>query len=137
VKHWSKTRAKHPRRIPVVTAAICVTAILAIGVFVVGCGGTTATTTAGGGVITTAAGGTQVALKNFAYDPANVTIKAGGSVTWTNQDSVTHDVTADNGEFKSGSLANGATFSFTFAKAGTYPYHCGIHPTMKGTITVQ
>jgi plastocyanin len=114
--------------------------MLLIGVFVVACGGAAATTTTAGSPVTTAAGGTsgaQVVLKGFAFDPADVTIKAGESVTWTNQDSVTHDVTADNGEFKSGTMADGATFSSTFAKAGTYPYHCGIHPTMKGTVTVQ
>jgi plastocyanin len=119
--------------------------ILMIGVFAAGCGGASGTTTTAGGTVTTAgpsttagsAGGVQVAMKNIAFDPTSITIKAGESVTWTNDDGVTHTVTADNGEFDSGDVAPGATFSFTFAKAGTYPYHCTIHPGMKGTVLVQ
>jgi plastocyanin len=76
-------------------------------------------------------------MKNLAFDPATVTIKAGESVTWTNQDSMNHTVVGDNGEFKSSELANGATFSFKFDKAGTYAYHCSIHPSMKATVVVQ
>ncbi len=48
-----------------------------------------------------------------------------------------HTVVADNGEFKSGDLGQGATFTFKFDKAGTYPFHCSIHPSMKGTVVVQ
>lgn len=137
MKHQSDTQPKHPKRISAITAALCVVAILAIGVFAAACGGTTATTAAGPGTTAGGAGGGQVVMKGFAFAPADVTIKAGESVTWTNQDSAAHDVTADNGEFKSGNVASGATFSFTFAKAGSYPYHCAIHPTMKGTVTVK
>jgi plastocyanin len=133
--------------------------ILALSVFAVACGSSTSTTTTAGAATTTtgvsasttgstsggstsstqggSTGGAQVTIKGFAFDPTSVTIKVGESVTWTNQDSTDHTVVADNGEFKSASLANGATFSFTFSKAGTYPYHCSIHPTMKGTVTVQ
>ena len=89
-------------------------------------------TTAGGG-----AGGAQVVMKGFAFDPASVTIKAGESVTWTNQDPTNHTVTADKGEFKSSDIANGATFTFKFDTAGTYAYHCSIHPSMTGTVVVQ
>ena len=130
--------------------------ILALSVLAVSCGSTTTTTTAGGasssttvgasssttGATTastqsTGAGGAQVTIQGFAFAPASVTIKVGESVTWTNQDSPNHTVVADNGEFTSDSLATGATFSFTFSKAGTYPYHCSIHPSMKGTVVVQ
>jgi plastocyanin len=76
-------------------------------------------------------------MKGLAFDPATVTISAGESVTWTNEDSAGHTVVADNGEFKSDTLGNGGSFSFTFDKAGTYPYHCSIHPSMKGTVVVQ
>ncbi len=58
-------------------------------------------------------------------------------MSWTNNDSASHTVTADDGSFKSDTLATGATFSQTFAKAGTFAYHCAIHPSMKGTITVH
>jgi plastocyanin len=139
----------------------CLAIILAVGVIAASCGGgsggglyggggstqttTGAPTTAGpattaaapGTTVAGGAGGAQVVMKNFAFDPASVTIKAGDSVTWTNQDSTTHTVTADNGEFKSSDIAPGATFTFKFEKAGTFAYHCSIHPTMKATVVVQ
>ena len=90
------------------------------------CGSTPAASTAGGGE--------QIA--NFAFNPASMTIKAGASLTWTNADSTTHTVTADDGTFDSGNVASGATFSHAFATAGTFAYHCNIHSSMKGTITV-
>jgi len=83
-----------------------------------------------------AAGGEQVKIAGFAFAPASITVKVGTTVTWTNQDSAPHTVTADDGSFTSGDLATGATFSQTFAKAGTYPYHCNFHSSMKGTVTV-
>jgi len=107
--------------------------ILVISVVAAGCGGTSATTTSGA----SGAGGGQVAMKSFAFDPASVTVKVGESVTWTNNDSATHTVVADNGEFKSSDIAKGATFTFKFDKAGTYAYHCGIHPSMTGTVMVK
>ena len=94
-------------------------------------GSTTATTAA------TGAGGTQVSLKNIAIDPTSVTIKVGDTVTWTNNDGFAHRLVGDNGEFDSGDMNGGATFSFTFKTAGTITYHCSIHPEMKGTIIVQ
>jgi predicted lipoprotein with Yx(FWY)xxD motif/plastocyanin len=81
--------------------------------------------------------GTAVTIANFAFDAPSVTIKVGSSVTWTNNDSVAHTVTADDGSFDSGNLDAGKTFSFTFTKAGTFTYHCAIHPNMTGTIVVQ
>ena len=120
--------------------------VLAVALFAAACGGSSGTsTTAGpattGGASTTAtsaaASGAQVVLKGFAFTPASVTIKAGESVTWTNQDGTTHTVTADKGEFDSGSLGADGTFTFKFDKAGTYPYHCSVHPNMTGTIVVQ
>ena len=78
-----------------------------------------------------------VAIQNFAFNPATLTVKAGTKVTWTNQDSATHQVVSDTGAFNSGDLSNGQSFSFTFDKAGSYPYHCAVHPSMTGTIVVQ
>ena len=129
----------HPRgrSRPTATLVLLISAlviVLAVAVLAAACGGgSSASTTA----TSAAAGGTQVSIKGFAFNPASVTVKAGESVTWTNQDGTTHTVTADNGGFDSGNVADGATFSFTFAKAGTYPYHCSIHSSMKGTVVVQ
>lgn len=75
-----------------------------------------------------------------AYSPNPVTIAKGGTVTWTNNDTTTHTSTSDPGmttSWSSGSIAPGASFSQTFNSAGTFTYHCTIHPGMVGTVTVQ
>jgi plastocyanin len=79
----------------------------------------------------------QINISGFKYDPASITIKVGTTVTWTNNDTASHTVTADDGSWTSDNLANGATYSHTFDKAGTYPYHCNFHSGMKATIIVQ
>jgi plastocyanin len=77
-----------------------------------------------------------VAIDNFAFSPATLNVKMGQQVTWTNKQDVAHTVTADGGTFDH-SMPSDATFSFTFPKAGTFAYHCTIHPFMKGTIVVS
>ena len=82
----------------------------------------------------------KVAIQNFAFTPSSITVKVGTTVTWTNSDSVAHTVTADTSSSDgpaSGSLASGDTYSFTFKKAGTYAYHCAVHPHMTGTVIVN
>lgn len=79
----------------------------------------------------------SVEIKNMAFSPANISVDTGHTVTFTNNDSVTHTVTADDGSFDSSSIAPGKTFSKTFATAGTFTYHCSIHPSMTGTIEVK
>lgn len=78
-----------------------------------------------------------VTIQNYAFSPATITVKAGDSVTWTNQDSTGHSATADDGSFDTGVLANGQSKSVTFSNPGTYTYHCSVHPYMKGTVIVQ
>jgi len=63
-------------------------------------------------------------------------VAVGTEVTVTNQDGPTHTWTADDGSWRSGDLATGATFRHTFAAAGTFTYHCEIHASMKGTVNV-
>jgi plastocyanin len=92
---------------------------------------------AGSGSPAASAGsGTGVDIKGFAFAPTAITAKVGDKITWTNQDSVDHTVTLDDNSVDSGNLAQGATFSQAFTKAGTFAYHCKIHPQMKGTVTV-
>ncbi len=79
----------------------------------------------------------SIALVNFAFSPATLTVKIGTAVTWTNKDSTTHTVTSDSGAFESGNLAPDATYTYVFSKAGTFTYHCTPHPYMKGTVVVQ
>jgi plastocyanin len=76
-------------------------------------------------------------LTTTAFAPNPIAVSVGGTVTWTNNDSVTHTSTADGGAWNSGSIAPGATFSRTFSSAGTFQYHCMIHPGMVGTVNVQ
>jgi plastocyanin len=78
-----------------------------------------------------------VSIANMAFAPGIITVSAGTTVTWTNNDNMAHTVTADDNSFDSGSIALGGTFSKMFSTAGTYPYHCTIHSTMKGTIVVK
>jgi plastocyanin len=77
---------------------------------------------------------------SFGFNPANVTIKAGTAVVWTNDSVAPHTVTSDAAApaaFDSGTISTGGgQFSFTFTKPGTYHYHCSIHTYMKGTIVV-
>lgn len=81
--------------------------------------------------------GPTIDINNFAFNPATVTVAVGTTVNWVNNDSASHTVTSDTGIFESGSLAKGGTYSFTFANAGTYKYHCSVHSSMKGTVIVQ
>lgn len=83
----------------------------------------------------------------FSPNPITVSLASttGGVVMWTNNDQTsgvyggtgtTHNITADDGGYTSGNLAPSGTFQRTFTVAGSYAYHCSIHPTMKGTVTV-
>ena len=80
--------------------------------------------------------GEQVSIDNFAFAPATLTVKAGGTVTWTNHDEEPHTVAANDGTFHSPGMGTGATFSHTFPAAGTFDYVCSIHPMMHGTVVV-
>jgi plastocyanin len=121
------------------------TACCAVALPVAGCGGDDDDNGGSGGSTTTeqstaptsTGGGASVTMKDIKFNPTEVKIKAGQAVTWTNDDSVGHDVTADS--FKSGSaggIGGGQTFQHTFKKAGTFSYVCTVHPGMKGTVVV-
>ena len=80
----------------------------------------------------------QVQITDFAFKPAQINIKAGDLVIWTNEDPVSHTVESDSGsEISSLSLSKGRSYSHTFETTGTYSYHCSIHPSMKGTVIVE
>jgi plastocyanin len=79
-----------------------------------------------------------ISIKSGKYRPKNVTIKVGSTLTWTNNDDVPESVTSDApGLFDSGTLAPGATWSYTFTKAGVFPYHSTGKNGTYGTVTVQ
>ena len=79
----------------------------------------------------------SVTIHNFAFGPQVVTVKAGTTVHWTNNDTEAHTVTSMTGAFNSPVLQPGAGYSFTFTKPGTYSYHCTIHPFMTATVVVS
>jgi YVTN family beta-propeller protein len=83
-------------------------------------------------------GNASVSIAKFAFVPTVITISAGQSVTWTNDDPVAHTSTSDDKLWDSGSLSpNGGAFATTFSQPGTYAYHCTIHPFIRGTVVVQ
>jgi len=71
----------------------------------------------------------------FGANPLNVAV--GSTVVWQNNDNTSHDPVSDNGAFNLSSIRSGGQGSFAFSAAGTFPYHCGFHPNMVGTIVVQ
>ncbi len=78
-----------------------------------------------------------ISIKGGKYRPKNVTIKVGSTLTWTNNDDVPETVTSDTpGLFDSGQIAPNATWSYTFTKAGVFPYHCTGKTGAYGTVTV-
>ena len=78
----------------------------------------------------------DVAIQDRRFNPARITIKAGQSVTWTNNDNLDHTVEAKDSSFSSGTIKRGKTYDHTFSKPGEYPYECRLHPRMKGVVVV-
>ena len=78
-----------------------------------------------------------VDIAGFAFSPKSVTVEVGDTVTWTNADAQGHTATADDASFDTGTIAGGASASETFATAGTFGYHCRIHPAMTATVVVR
>ena len=78
-----------------------------------------------------------ITIKDFAFSPSTITVKVGANVTWTNEDSASHQVKEDNGLFLSSVLGNGQSFTYTFTTVGTYNYTCNIHSSMHGKVIVE
>jgi plastocyanin len=124
-------------------------ACLALGLVAAGCGGDDNGGGGGGGASKSeepagGGGGTQVSMEDTQFDPKDLTVKAGDTITFTNNDSVSHDVHKTDGpgeDFSSGDTGGmqaGDTFELTLDKPGEYAYVCQLHaPGMAGTITVK
>lgn len=78
-----------------------------------------------------------VDIAGFAFSPQSVTVAVGDTVTWSNADAQNHTATANGGSFDTGTIGGNTSKSVTFSTAGTFAYHCKIHPSMTGTIVVQ
>jgi plastocyanin len=79
----------------------------------------------------------DVKIDNFSFGPQTITVGVGTTVTWTNRDDIPHTVVSTDGVFKSKVRDTDEKFSYTFTKAGTYPYFCSVHPKMTGTVVVR
>ena len=121
--------APRRRRIALLLGAVAVTALLAVAV--------PKLTAAGEAAVAAAASPATVEIDNFAFAPAALTIAAGTTVTWKNQDDSPHRIGDKNGTFTSAALDTDDSFSHTFAAPGEYPYICTIHPYMAGKIIVK
>ncbi len=77
-----------------------------------------------------------VKIDNFTFEPERLTVKAGTTVTWINEDDIPHSIVASERAFRSKALDTDDKYSFTFAAPGAYEYFCGLHPHMKATVTV-
>lgn len=130
-------------------ALLC--SVLLVALVAVGCGSSNSSSSSssgsskksassGGGAAKSSA---SVQLKNIAFNPTTVTVKKGGTVKWTNDDSVGHDVTEKSGpgpKFKSGpsgGMQQGDTFQQKFNTPGTIHYVCTVHPNMRATVVVK
>jgi len=80
--------------------------------------------------------GEIIEIRGFSFQPASITVPAGTTIAWINQDGSKHTVTSNSGTFESGYLGAGGEFVFTFKEAGAYPYHCQMHSSEKGEIVV-
>jgi plastocyanin len=79
----------------------------------------------------------EVKIDNFSFGPQTITVPVGATVVWTNRDDIPHTSVSTEGVFKSKVMDTDEKFSYTFTKAGTYPYFCSIHPKMTGQVVVQ
>jgi plastocyanin len=83
-----------------------------------------------------AAGDTTVKIDNYIFGPGQLTVKAGTTVTWVNDDDIPHTVVASDRSFRSKALDTEDKYSFTFTTPGSYEYFCSLHPYMKAMVTV-
>ncbi len=84
-----------------------------------------------------AASPATVTIDNFNFSPMTLTVAAGTTVTWANNDDIPHTVRAVDGSFHSKAMDTGDIYSFTFAKPGVYSYFCSVHPKMVGKVIVK
>ncbi len=82
-------------------------------------------------------GETHLTIDNFTFKPDVITVPAGTKIVWENDDDIPHSIVETTGKFRSPAFDTEDKFSFTFDKAGSYEYFCGLHPHMKGKVVVM
>lgn len=132
--HGHAHRRRRGRTPVAPVAALAVAAALAAG----GCGSSNPAHARASGAAPAAAGSVSAgdAIAQYAYSPATLRVRTGGTITFTNDDQTPHTATADNGSFDSGSIAQGQKKTLSFTKPGTYSFHCAFHAFMHGTVVV-
>jgi plastocyanin len=102
-------------------------------------GASAAPSSAGGPVcaVSTSTGTVAVTMQNTAFNPATVQAKVGDVIGFTNKDSIQHTATLDDGSCTTDVVAGGGTAALSFTAAGTYPFHCKIHPNMTGKFEIS
>ena len=125
---------RHRQSPPTVVVAVA----LCLAVALSACGGGGSSSDSGGTASTLASpDALSVDIRGFAFQPAELTVEAGATVSWENFDSFAHSIVIEGDAFAdSGRLEEGDRFDTTFAAPGRYPYICGIHNSMKGTVVV-
>ena len=111
--------------------------LAAVALLLAGCGGSGASSSSSA---TAASSATPkaVTIKDYTFKPAKITVPAGTTVDFSNEDSTAHTATStESGVFESGAIQPGKSGSVTLKKAGTFTYYCAFHPFMKGTIVVE
>jgi len=134
-KETDQESRRRQRRRRLRALSVLIPALLAVLVAVVGCTESGAApqpteSVAGGGAV-------QVAMVDKEFDPETVTIPVGGSITWVNQDTVSHNAVADDGSWATDLFGGGNSTTLTFDTPGTYSYSCTPHPNMTGTVIVE
>jgi len=79
----------------------------------------------------------EVFIQNLSFNPSTIMVSTNTTITWTNKDAIDHTVTSNTGLFNSGNIGPNGTYSYTFATAGTYSYHCQIHSGMTASVSVS
>ena len=82
-------------------------------------------------------GSDEVFIQSFAFTPSTISVTLNSTVVWTNKDAVAHTVTSDDGLFDSGLMSTDGVYSHQFTTAGTFNYHCTVHPYMLGKVVVK
>ena len=135
------------RRIALRRMYLMVLGAVVVGV-IAGCGSSSSSSSSQGstqapagprstGPAPSSTGAVAVTIASFMFAPSTITVEKGASVSFENKDNASHTVTADDGSFDAGTLAQGASKKLTFSKVGKLTYHCAFHPFMHGTVVVQ
>lgn len=107
-----------------------------------GCGGggsdSTSSDSSSGAAAAPPSPADAVTIVDYTYEPAQLTVPAGTTIEFTNEDSTPHTATSkQSGAFETGSIDTGKTATIKLEEPGTYAYYCAFHPFMKGTVTVE